>query len=139
MVFDGDRLPAPHATGILKVADQFLLLGIHADNRQALTHKTSLLPRDALKLPVALRVRTGETLGVGVQGITQLSQQPPHRSGADGDAPLLQLAGDLRQPFAGPQTTPTGGIARRILLEQAGQGLQQTGSFFSARGRPPPG
>ena len=139
MILDWGRLQAPHPAGIFEVADQFLLFGVDADNWQRGAHKAFFAPGDALKLLIPLLVGCGERFGVGVQGIAQLIEQPPHGSGTDCDVQRPQLPSDLHQSFACPQRVPAGGIAGGILLQQAGQCLQETGRFFSARGRPPPG
>ena len=139
MILDGGRFEAPHPAGIFEIADQFFLFRVHTDNRQRAAHKVGFLPGDALKLPVPLRVRGGERFGVDVQCITQLIEQPSHGRRTDDNVQLPQFAGDLHQSFARPQTASASGIAGSIFLEQAGEGFQETGRFFSTRGRPPPG
>ena len=74
-----------------------------------------------------------------MQCLAQLIEQSPHGPRADYDVQLPQLPCYLHQSFARPQTASASGIAGSIFLEQAGEGFQETGRFFSTRGRPPPG
>ena len=59
-------LPAPDATWILEVADQFLLLGVDTDDRQRWPVKSPPLALEAEKLTVALRMRLGDGLAIGL-------------------------------------------------------------------------
>lgn len=54
------RLQAPNAAWILKIADQFLLLGVDADDGEGSPGKSPSLLFDALKLPVTFRMRFGK-------------------------------------------------------------------------------
>jgi hypothetical protein len=66
MHVDRCRCPALGRTAILEVADQFLLLGVDADDRLARSRKSRLLRRDVrgLRLPVGMIGAGFELFGV---------------------------------------------------------------------------
>ena len=82
MVVDVFHVPAPTQASILKVANQFFLLGIHADHWPTIIQKELLLGFHVLKLPVSIRVlRTCQPLDVGFERVTHFLQQAPHGPG----------------------------------------------------------
>ena len=86
VIVDRCWLAAPHPTGILEVADQFLFLGINADDRQATVQETLFVPGNATKLQVSMLGRNRDRFGVCVQGIVELTEQSSHGVGTDGNS-----------------------------------------------------
>src|SRR5215467_9892929 len=132
------RLAPPVAPGLLEVANQFALLGIHADDRIASFKKLAALPRHVTHLPVPLRVLLlGQPLTIDAQNVTAVTQQAPNRIGTDSitTAPefLAQFARGLARPF-----DPGDRIASRRVAQQFIQDLQDFRVFFSTAWRPPP-
>ena len=85
----------PDSPGILEIADQFLLLGVDTDDRQAALQELLLFLGDVTELLVPLRASAGQTLGVGMQSIPQLIEQAPHRVRADNNVQAGQFGADL--------------------------------------------
>ncbi len=84
MILHPDRVSAPHPSVVLRLARQFLFLGIHADGRIADSAELAPLVVEQVELPVAERTGIGrETLAVGVQGIIHFVQQTPDRVGTN--------------------------------------------------------
>ena len=54
MIGNGTIAVAPHFTQVFEVADEFLFLGVDADNRRALTHKAFAGAADMAELKVPL-------------------------------------------------------------------------------------
>src|SRR5262249_45384628 len=74
------RLAPPSAPRLLEVANQFALLGIHADDRIAGFKKFAALPRHVTHLPITLRVLLlGQTLAINAQDVIAVAQQAPNR------------------------------------------------------------
>src|SRR5262249_22544020 len=75
---------------------RFLLLGIHADHRlpSGLDLPHQLTDEPELAVPVGVLL-SPDRLGVALQAVTILPQQPPHSAGRDRMARRRQLAGQL--------------------------------------------
>ena len=70
----------PAAARVLEVADQFLLLGVHADYRQPLPQIQLTHTSDVAELPVSIRVlKAGLLLAAGLQGEAKIAEQPTDR------------------------------------------------------------
>ena len=132
------RLETPDPAGVLEVAHQFLLLGIHADDRQALSGKAASLLVNALELKVTIRMRFGEGLDVGVKAIAELMEKAADGAWAYPYVPLLEFLGDLIQAFVRPHPAASHRITCGGVFEQIGEDLQEFGCFFSTFWRPPP-
>src|SRR2546422_988730 len=80
MPIDRRGLPAPRLPGVFEVANQFLVLGIHTDDRLPSRPTRLLLALNIAKLRVALGVLRPclLLLGIDPQGISVLFQQPTH-------------------------------------------------------------
>ena len=95
---------APLAAAVLVLADQFLLLGVHADHRLPGGQVRADLLVEVAELGVAVGVLAAlDGLGVGLQAEALLVQQVGHRVGADpvplrGSAPSASCPGRLRRP-----------------------------------------
>src|SRR4030067_720827 len=103
MVVDGFSFLTPTLPSILEVADQLLFLGVETDNRPAVLQKELRLVFDVLNLCVPIRVlRASLTLGIGLERIIHLLQQPPHRFGTGWMAFRIQLSAQLPQAAPHP-------------------------------------
>src|SRR5262249_54472746 len=70
---------APRPAVVPEVADQLLLLRIHADDRQAGSGIPFLLGSDVLELLVSIGAVTPRLLAlVAFEGVMHLLEQPPH-------------------------------------------------------------
>src|SRR4030095_16849620 len=138
VIVDWSSLLAPNPSRILEVADQFFLLRIDADDRQAALEELFFLLCHIGELLIALWAIDRERLCTGMQSLAPLVHESAQGVGTDLDIQVDQFSGDLAQAFSRPQSTPAHRIAGRILLQQADQPLQDIGRFFSARGRPAP-
>src|SRR5215212_3347448 len=68
---------APLAPAVLKVAEQLLLLGVDRDHRLAVPERRRDRLVDVLELRVAVGMLAAlARLGVGLQAVAQLAQQP---------------------------------------------------------------
>src|SRR5262249_1899122 len=133
------RLAPPAAAGVLEVADQFLLLAIHAEDGPATAEEVAPPPRQQPELAIPVGgVGAGQALAVGPQRVALLAQQPADGGAAGREAAAGQLVGQLLGGLVRP-AKPVDRVAGRGVLEQFVQGRQDTGRFFSSRGRPPPG
>src|SRR5690242_2824256 len=139
VVEDVPRRPPPAPAGVLEVADQFLLLAVHAEDRPAAAQELAPPPRQQPELAVPVGVLgAGQALAVGPQGVALLPQQPADGGAARGEAAPGQLVGQLLGRLVRP-APPADGVPGGGILEQLVQGGQDAGRFFSRRGRPPPG
>src|SRR5712691_9516679 len=103
MIIDLGRRPLPFDPGVLEVANQFPLFGVHAYHRITAPFEEIPLPADVAELPVAVGAGTGgDVLAIGTQRKLHLPQQTPYRAAAYADAQPLELRGDLRRGFSGP-------------------------------------
>src|SRR5512135_2513472 len=76
----------PATARVLEVAYQFLLLGIHADDRQSVREIPPADTGQVAELPVPVRVvRPGPTFPVGPQRVVVLVEQPGDALSTDGD------------------------------------------------------
>ena len=109
VVEDLDGLLFPGGAGVLEVADEFLLLGVDADQGAVLGGATTLEVGDELELGVAVgRGDGGELLAVDAQGEAGGGEQAGDGAGGEGEA-------------------------------EGGEGSAQCRVFFSRAWRPPPG
>ena len=84
----GLALRPPFPSVVLEVADQFLLLRVDADDRQARLEEASPGQLDVAELAVPVRVRrAGEPLLVGPQREAEPFQEPADGPSAAGHAP----------------------------------------------------
>lgn len=111
------RLETPNQAGVLEVADQLLLLGVHTDDRQALSDKAASLLINALELKVTIRMRFGEGLDVGVKAIAELMEKTADGAGAYLYVPSLEFLSDLLQAFVRPDPAASRRIADGRILE----------------------
>ena len=143
MAVHQDGLPAgaPFPAGVGELADQFLLLGVHADHRVrgALVRFDLLV--DVAELGVPVRVPLAlEGLGVALQAEPLGPQQVADRVRGD----LAALAGQLARQVAGRLRRPPQRRHRVAALVRLYQGQQrreqprvQVSGPFAAPARPP--
>ena len=87
VVEDLDGLLFPGGAGVLEVADEFLLLGVDADQGAVLGGATTLEGGDELKLGVAVgRGDGGELLAIDAQGEAGGGEQAGDGAGGEGEA-----------------------------------------------------
>src|ERR1019366_1318226 len=129
----------PVSAAVLVGANQFLLLGVHADHRVRSVHVRLGLVVEVLELRVAVRVLTTlGGLGVGLQAVAQLPQQPPDHEVAD---PVTVLG---QRPRQGPSRLARPPQRRHRVPLVTGSintsnAATRSWSWTSARFRPPPG
>jgi len=75
MHIDGLSLWTPRSPGVLEVANQLFLLGIHTDDRPVGGFKDLPLPRDDLKLRLVIRVGAARLalFRIHPQAVTELA------------------------------------------------------------------
>lgn len=94
----------PRSSSVLKIADEFLLFGIHTDDRVVGGLKEILLSLDVLKLRVSVRVSTVCLLFLDIhpQRVAQLTQQPSHRRRTHPMSQICQTLAQVAQAAAYP-------------------------------------
>ena len=93
----------PFASAVLELADEFLFLGVHRDDRLAATLKLPHAGVDVLELGVAVGVLAAFFgLAVGLQAVAQALEQPSDRAGTHAMARARQLPGQARRALARP-------------------------------------
>src|SRR5690349_7470115 len=99
----GPALRAQFAAGVLEVADQLLLLGVHRDGRLARRDRRLHRCVDVGELGVAVgMVRPLPGLAVGLTAVAQPTQQSAHQLLADPEAAVEERPGDLALAAADP-------------------------------------
>ena len=132
----GGQIPAH--SGILEIADQFALLGIHADNGVATTLESVSKIAKVEELIVAIGTMVGgEFLVIDPQGIVHPMEKTGDGVGADDDTEVAQRHGNLLRSASGP-LQPGDGIAGGVVFEQKLDQCNDVGGFFSTGLRPPP-
>ena len=101
---DGGWLAHPGLACVLEVADELFLLGVHADDRQPGRGKRGALHGDLVELLVTVGVvrRGFELLGIDVQRVARVVQQPSHRRRAHRMANRYQPIAQAAQTAAYP-------------------------------------
>jgi hypothetical protein len=138
VIVDQARGQIPARPGILKVADQFALLGIDADHGMTASLKAIPQVTEIEELIVAVgTVVGGEVLVIDSQGIAHLMEETGDSVGADDDTEVAQCHGHLgRRP---PRPLQAGdGIAGGVVFKQKLDQRDDVGGFFSTGLRPPP-
>ena len=133
----GPPLPA----AVLELADQFLLLGVHADHGIPGRQMLAGLLADVTELSVPVRMLLSlDGLGVALQAEPLLAEQGADRALRD----LMPLAGELVRQVAGRQRRPPQRrhrVAPFLRFHQGqqcrGQARVQVSGPFAASARPP--
>ena len=129
----------PFTPAILERANQFLLLGVHRDDRLATLLKLHHRGVDQLKLGIAVGMSGAFfCLAIALQTVAIRIQHPPYRAGTDGVSNLLQFLGQVSGAFARPAQRRTG-VATRYRLNQPLQGLLQACIGIATALAAPPG
>ena len=127
----------PFRPGLLKVADQLTLFGIDTDGWPMATLISLSPTAEGAKLLVTVgRLFAGQPFVIDPQRIILPLQQPTNRRQTDrilGCQGFLDFAQRLVRPLQSQHR-----VARRLFGQQSFQGDQQSGGFFSTKGRPPP-
>ena len=117
VVVDQTGRKIPTRSGVLEVADQFALLGVDANDRQAAALEALPKITQVEELIIAIGADVGgEFLVIDAQGIAHLMEEPSDSVGADDDAEVTQRHGDLVGSSPGP-LQPSDGIAGRVVFE----------------------
>ncbi|MGY3204627.1 hypothetical protein ACVW19_005142 [Streptomyces sp. TE5632] len=131
----------PGRAGVFEVADQFLLLGVHADHRLAGIPVVACSLVEITELGIPVRMLTAlERLGVGLQTETLIAQQTGDGVGTDPVPPAGQLG---RQRAGRPGRPPQRRhrIPALVRLDQRQQRGPQSGvevrDAFASAARPP--
>lgn len=127
----GSAIGAAH---VLELADEFLFLRIHAENRIARRKKCLTLFSQILELLIAIRMRRSrESFDVHTQREAQFRQQSPHG---------FRRVPQPSAKFAQAQSHELASRDRRTTrhrFDQLDQSLFELRLFFSTTGRPAPG
>ena len=128
----------PTATFIAEGADEFLFLGVHADDGVFQPEAVGSQKRQVPKLAISLGVVSfRQTLTVGSQRIVRILQQSCRRGSPHVPAIRLKFLGDLSEAFVRPFES-TDWVARLSVLQQFMENVEQFWFFCSRRFRPPP-
>ena len=139
MIVDWRGNTSPLPTGILEVAHQFALFGIHADDGITVTAEAAAESDDEAELLVAGgAVPAGHLFAVHAQRELEFVEQSGNRACLDRDVQSVQLSSDLGGRLVRPPPAAHR-IAGRILLQQPLDLRDHLGRFFSSGLRPPPG
>jgi hypothetical protein len=134
------RLPLPSCVFVARVlTNQFLLLGLHGQHRQADGQAGLHLEVDVAELGVPVRVLVAlPGLGVGLQAVLQRVQDlgDPHMT--DRVPGLGEGASQVAHGLGGPQQRGLG-VATRDGIDEGLEGIHQSGVKRTAFLRPPPG
>ncbi len=132
-------LGSPFPTGVLEIADQFLLLRVHGDHRLVLGQGRLNRVVDEMELGVAVGIVGAlERLAIGLQGELLFLQQFANHRVADLVAELFQFSRKSAQALTGPAQRRHR-IASRTGLDQPIQVLQQSGIRRAQRFAPASG
>ena len=138
VVLDPFGAAVPLGAGIAERADEFLLLGIDADDRDVVGGAALAQFGDVPELVVAPRMGSaGELLVVDAQRIAHRLEQSSDRPGADVDAERAQLVGNLGGRTACPLQAADR-VAGRLVVHQGFDAGDDFRRFFSVGVRPPP-
>ncbi len=119
-------LRPPFSPAVLEVADEFLLLGVHRDDRIARPQIRLGRGSDVGELGIAIRVvRSFARLAVGLQAIAQRLQQLGHFLMAHAMALRVEFAGQAPHALAGPAQRRLGVPARDRLDQPLQVGAQR--------------
>jgi hypothetical protein len=125
------RLPPPRRSRVGEVADQFLLLRVHAADRQPLVAERVDAALDVAELLVPVGVvRSGEAFDVDVQVVTHVPEQVAYRGRAGIRAAPRQFVAE-RLEAAAPVLGLGQGVAAGDRFDQFFQGLDDRRVFFS--------
>src|SRR5437899_3746714 len=139
MVLNQDRVAAPHPAVVLKLAHQFLFLGVHTDDRIAAPGELLSLVVEEAELLIAQRTGLGtKAFAVRVQSVAHFVQQTPDRVRTNAQTKLTQLRTDVAEPFPGPHAALAHRIPCGVLSQQSPKPVQDFRRFFSTAARPPP-
>jgi len=138
VIVDQARGQIPAHSGILEIADQFALLGIHADDGVATTQEPVSKIAEIEELIIAIGTVVGrELLVIDPQGIAHPMEETGDGVGADDDTEIAQRHSNLLGSASGP-LQPCDGIAGGVVFEQKLDQYDDVGGFFSTDLRPPP-
>ena len=119
----GLAIPSPLLSSISIVSDQFLLLGVHGNDRLGGAHLLGHAGVDVFKLRIAIRMLLAfNRLAITLQAIAHPMQQSPYQSAACGISELGQFQRQPSRALAGP--------AQRRLRIAARERLDQTLQLF---------
>jgi len=137
VVVDEHGLTVPGAPVVLEAADELLLLGVDADDRQPLGEEVLAQFADAGELGVAVGGRAAGELLVGdAHRVVHLAEQPRDGALADLDAERAKLDGDLARGSMRP-FEPRHGIAGGVVAHQLSDAGEDFGRFFPPHDAPP--
>ena len=117
MIVDQARGQIPAHSGILEIADQFALLGIHADDGVAPTPESVSKIAKVQELIIAIGAVVGrELLVIDPQGIAHPMEKTGDSVGANDDPEVAQRQGNLFGSASGP-LQPCDGITGGVVFE----------------------
>lgn len=138
VIVDQARGQIPAYSGILEIADQFALLGIHADDGVAPTLESVPKIAEIEELIIAIGTMVGrEFFVIDPKGIAHPMEKTGDGVGADDDTEVAQCHGNLLGRASGP-LQPGDGIAGGVVFKQELDQCDNVGGFFSTGLRPPP-
>ena len=130
VIVDQARGQIPAHSGILEIADQFALFGIHADDGVATTLESVSKIAQVEELSIAIGTVIGrEFLVIDPKGIAHPMEKTGDGVGADDDTEIAQRHGNLLRSATGP-LQPGDGIAGGVIFEQKLDQRDDVGVFF---------
>jgi hypothetical protein len=118
VVVDQTGRKIPTRSGVLEVADQFALLGVDANDRQAAALEALPKITQVEELIIAIGADVGgEFLVIDAQGIAHLMEEAGYGVGTNDNTEVAQSHGNLVGSSPGPLQA-SDGIASRIVFEK---------------------
>lgn len=136
MITDVTGLVTPHATGVLEIPDEFLLLGIDTNDGFMPSGKGFTHPTDMAKLPIPFAAALEgavpaerDSLAIRLEGVSQFFEHAADPLIADHNAFSFEFIGNLPGRLAGPFQSGHR-VARGFVFHQRADAINDLGSFF---------
>jgi len=136
MIGDLTGLVTPHATGVFEVTDEFLLFCVDTNGRFSLSSEAFTHPTDMAKLQIPFGAlfqgavaAEGNSLAIGLEGISQVLEHGADPLIADHNFFPLEFIGDFSGSLAGPFQA-SHRVARRFVFHQRTDAINDLRCFF---------
>ena len=136
MIGDFTGLVTPHATGVFEIPDEFFLFGVDTNDRFLPSSEVFTRTTDMAKLPIPFGTpferavaAEGDSLAIGLEGISQFLEHGADPLIADQNSLSLEFIGDFSGRLAGP-FQPGHRVARRFVFHQGADAINDLRCFF---------